>query len=102
MRVTARTASVGSPPAEEDALRESEKQSLISKLVGVAAALAATWLANQLIDQVWTRTVGHKPPKADDPGDARLAEVAAAATITGGLIALSRVLATRGTAKYLR
>ena len=83
-------------------MRESEKQSLISKLVGVGVALGAAWAAQQLINVVWTRLLGHKPPKADDPGDARFGEVAAAAAITGGLIALSRVLATRGTAKYLR
>lgn len=82
-------------------MREAEKQSLISKLVGVGAALAAAWIAQQLINTAWTRTLGHKPPKPEDPGDARFGEIAAAAAVTGALIALSRVLATRGTAKYL-
>lgn len=83
-------------------MREAEKQSLISKLVGIGGALAAAWLAQQLINVVWTKALGHKPPKPEDPGDARFAEIAAAATVTGALIALSRVLATRGTAKFLR
>jgi hypothetical protein len=83
-------------------VREAEKQSLISKLVGIGVALAAAWAAQQLINAVWTKALGHKPPKLDDDGDARLAEVAAAATLTAGLVALARVLATRGTAKYLR
>ncbi len=83
-------------------MREAEKQSLVSKVAGVAAALAAAWLAQRVIDTVWTTSLGHKPPKADDPGDARFAEVAAAATLTAALVALARVLATRGTAKYLR
>lgn len=83
-------------------MREAEKQSLMSKFAGVAAAIAAAWLAQRIIDSVWTRSLGHKPPKADDPGDARFAEVAAAATLTAALVALARVLATRGTAKYLR
>lgn len=83
-------------------MREAEKQSMISKLVGVGGALAAAWLAQQLINTVWTKALGHKPPKPEDPGDARFGEIAAAAAITGAVIALSRVLATRGTAKFLR
>ena len=43
---------------------------------------------------------GHKPPKADDQGDAGLAEVVVAAAITGALVAMARVLATRGTARF--
>jgi H+/gluconate symporter-like permease len=77
------------------------KQSLAAKVMGVVTALAAAWLAQRIIDLVWTRTLGHKPPKPEDETDARLAEVAAAATITGAAVALSRVLATRGTAKFL-
>jgi hypothetical protein len=83
-------------------VREAEKQSLISKVAGVVVALVAAWAAQQIINSVWTRTVGHKPPKPEDPGDARFAEVAAAATLTAAIVALARVLATRGTAKYLR
>ena len=83
-------------------MREAEKQSLISKAVGLGGALAAAWVAQQLINAVWTKALGHKPPKPEDPGDARFGEVAAAAAVSGALIALSRVLATRGTAKYLR
>lgn len=83
-------------------MREAEKQSLVSKVAGVVAALAAAWLVQRVIDSAWTRSLGHKPPKPEDPGDARFAEVALAATVTGALVALSRVLATRGTAKYLR
>lgn len=83
-------------------MREAEKQSLISKVVGVGVALAAAWVAQQLINQTWQRALGHRPPKPEDPGDARFGEVAAAAAITGAVIALSRVLATRGTAKFLR
>lgn len=78
-----------------------KKESLAAKLTGVVAALAAAWLAQRLIDAVWTRALGHKPPKPEDESDARFAEIAAAAAITGAGIALSRVLATRGAAKLL-
>ena len=42
------------------------------------------------------------PPKAEDQGDAGLTEVAIAAAITGAIAALTRVLATRGTARFLK
>lgn len=78
-----------------------EKQSMIAKLVGLATALVAAWAAQQLISGAWKMALGHTPPKPEDEGDVRFAEVAAAAAITGALVALSRVLATRGTAKFL-
>ena len=46
--------------------------------------------------------LGHRPPKPEDEGDARFAEIAIAATVTGAIIALARVLATRGAAKLVR
>ncbi len=78
-----------------------KKESLAAKLTGAVAALAAAWLARRLIDVVWTRTLGHEPPKPEDGADARFAEIAVATTVTGAAIALSRVLATRGAAKLL-
>jgi len=78
-----------------------KKESVAAKVVGVVAALAASWLAQRLIDLVWRRVLGHKPPKPEDESDARLAEIAAAATLTGAAIALSRVLATRGAARVM-
>ena len=79
-----------------------DKESVIAKVVGVVGALGAAWLAQQLIDQLWRRVLGHKPPRPEDEGDARFGEVLAAATVTGALVALTRVVATRGMAKVLR
>jgi hypothetical protein len=78
-----------------------EKQSRVAQAVGLGVALGAAWLAQQLINQAWKAALGHKPPKPEDEGDVRFAEVAAAAVITGAVVALARVLATRGAAKYL-
>lgn len=83
-------------------MRQSEKESLVAKVAGLAIALGAAWVANQVIDRSWKAALGHKPPKAEDPGDARLGEVLAAAAITGAIVALSRVLATRGTARLIK
>jgi hypothetical protein len=78
-----------------------EKQSRIAQAVGLGVALGAAWLAQQLVNQAWKAALGHRPPKPEDEGDARFGEIAAAAVITGAVVALARVLATRGTAKYL-
>lgn len=79
---------------------EDSKQSMMAKLAGLGIALVAGWVVQQLISAAWQRSVGHKPPKPEDAGDARVGEIALAAAITGAVVALSRVLATRGAAKY--
>jgi hypothetical protein len=79
-----------------------EKETLIAKAVGIVAALVAAWVAQQLINQVWTRTLGHRPPKPEDEGDVRFREIAFAAAVTGAAISLARVLGTRGAAKLVR
>ena len=82
-------------------MADDQKQSMIAKLVGLGVALAAAWAAQQVISGVWRVALGHKPPKPEDEGDARFAEIAVVAAVTGAFVALSRVLATRGTAKFL-
>lgn len=78
-----------------------EKQSLLPKLAGLIAALVAAWAAQAVLSAVWKAASGHKPPKPEDPGAARLAEVVTAAALTGALVALARVLVGRGTARWL-
>lgn len=76
------------------------KQSMMAKLAGLGIALVAAWAAQRLISAVWQRSAGHKLPKPEDAGDARIGEVALAAAISGAVVAIARVLATRGAAKY--
>jgi hypothetical protein len=76
------------------------QQSGIAKVVGVGVALLAAFVAQKAIEKVWLAAAGHKPPKADDADESGLAEVAAAAAVTGAVVALARVLATRGAARY--
>ena len=68
-------------------------------LVGAVIAAGAAWVANKALDQVWVASSGHKPPRADDEGDAALTEILVAAAVTGAVIAVVRVLATRGAAR---
>ena len=73
---------------------------LIAKAAGLGIALVAAWLAQQVLSAGWKRAVGHAPPKPEDSGEARLGEIALAAALTGAVVALARVLATRGAARY--
>jgi hypothetical protein len=77
-------------------------QSTVSKVVGLLVAGGAAWAAQKIVSTAWRAATGHVPPKAEDDGGAGLAEVAIAAAITGAIAALTRVLATRGTAKIIR
>mgnify|MGYP001317720338 CR=1 FL=1 len=79
-----------------------QTESRIAKLVGLAAAAGAAWIAGKVIDQMWRRTTGRTPPKPDDDADdIRFLEVAAAALISGAVVGLFRALATRGARKLL-
>lgn len=73
---------------------------VLAKIVGLAVAAAAAWAANQAINQSWQAARGHKPPKAEDPGDSQLAEILVAAALSGAAVAVARALATRGTARF--
>lgn len=71
---------------------------ILVRLARVGAGLAAGWLVHKLIDAVWQRAVGHASPAADDD-ESPLLEVAVATGVTGALVALTRLLTARGTAK---
>lgn len=81
---------------------DTSTQSTLSKLISTAIALAAALAAQKLVSGAWKALSGHQPPKADDTGDAGLAEVAAAAVIIGAVVALVRVLAIRAAVRALR
>jgi hypothetical protein len=76
-------------------------QSTVAKVVGLLVAGGTAWAARKAVSTAWRAATGHEPPAADDDGDAGLSEVIVAAAITGALAALARVLATRGTARFL-
>jgi hypothetical protein len=79
---------------------DKQSQSIVAKLVGAGVALAAAVVVQKVLAQAWKVKTGHEPPAADDQGDAGLSEIVAAAALTGALVAISRVLATRGTARF--
>lgn len=86
---------------QEDAVGDKD-QSMVAKMVGLGVTLAAAWVVQKAIDTAWEKSRGHKPPAADSmDDDIKFSEVAAAAVISGALVALSRVVATRGTARLV-
>ena len=80
---------------------DASTQSTVSKIVGLLVAAGAALVAQKLVSAAWRASTGHVPPKAEDDGESGLSEVAIAAALTGAIAALTRVLATRGTAKFL-
>ncbi|HEY5554647.1 MAG TPA: DUF4235 domain-containing protein [Cellulomonas sp.] len=81
-------------------MADQQTPSIVAKIAGAVVAIAAAWAVQKAVSASWQAASGHKPPKADDQGDAGLTEVVAAAAITGALVALSRVLTMRGTARF--
>jgi H+/gluconate symporter-like permease len=79
-----------------------DKETLIARGAGLAVALGAAWIAQQVVGAGWKAILGHKPPKPEDEGDARFGEIAVAALITGAVVGLARVLATRGAARFIK
>ncbi|HWS58424.1 MAG TPA: DUF4235 domain-containing protein [Actinotalea sp.] len=77
-----------------------DKQEMTGRVVTAVVVLAAAWAAERVIRAAWTARFGHRPPSVDDT-DSPLAEVAAAAALTGAVIALARLVAMRGTTRYL-
>ena len=77
-----------------------QSRSTLAKLTGGIVAIAAAWAAQKVVASAWTAVSGHRPPRPEDGEDAALVEIAAAAAITGALVALARVLASRGTTRF--
>ncbi len=81
-------------------MADEQTQSTLAKVTGLIVAGAVAWAAQKAVGAAWKAAAGHQPPKPEDDSDSRLGEVVAAAAITGAVVALSRVLATRGTARF--
>ncbi len=72
---------------------------VLAKVVGAVGAIAAGWIATQIVNQTWKAARGHKPPRAEDPGDSALTEIILAAAFTGAVVGVARAFAARGAAR---
>jgi hypothetical protein len=73
-----------------------EKSPAVLRVAGIGAGLLGAWLVRKVLDAAWRSASGHPAPDPDDR-DAPLAEVIVATALTGALVALVRLLTTRGT-----
>ncbi|OJV81047.1 MAG: hypothetical protein BGO37_16260 [Cellulomonas sp. 73-92] len=73
-----------------------EKSPTVLRVAGIGAGLLGAWLVHKVLDAAWRSASGHPTPDPADR-DAPLAEVIVATALTGALVALMRLLATRGT-----
>ena len=72
-----------------------------NKMVAVAAAFAAAWIARKALTFGWTKITGKEPPSEQDP-DAGWAEALGWAVVIGVGIQAARMVATRAVAQKLR
>ena len=77
---------------------EERTTTIIQRLAGVGAGVVGGWLVHRLVDVAWRRALGHPTPTVDDD-ECPLVEIVLAAAISGALVALIRLLTTRGTAR---
>jgi hypothetical protein len=79
---------------------DESSRSTLTRIAGGIVAIAAAFAMQKAVTSVWKAASGHRPPKPEDGDDAGLAEIAAAAAITGALVALARALAARGAERF--
>jgi len=80
---------------------DDQNQARLTKLAGAAAALVAGAVVQKVVQASWQAAKGHQPPSTDDPESGiGLGEVLAAAAITGALVGVARVLATRSAVRF--
>ncbi len=70
------------------------------KLVGTGAAIGAGIAARKVLTTTWTVSTGKQPPANPVDPDVELWEAVAWAAVSGALIGLVRMLATRNSAKW--
>lgn len=73
----------------------------MEKVVTAVATIAAGLVANKVLGVAWKGITGHEPPMDEKDGDLPVAEVVIFAAVSGALVALARVYANRGAAKWL-
>ncbi|MCL2467266.1 MAG: DUF4235 domain-containing protein [Micrococcales bacterium] len=77
-------------------MADTQSDTRVVKVAGALAAVGAAAIAQKLISAAWKAARGRKPPTVDDVDEgAGMVEVVVAAAVTGALVAVVRVLATR-------
>ena len=72
------------------------------KVLGTGAAVMAAALAERGVGMVWHLATGREPPIAPEDPDTNWTEAVAWALLSGAVIGLARLAATRQAAAYYR
>ena len=70
------------------------------KVLGTGAAIGAAAVARKLVTSGWTATTGKEPPANPEDPDVSWPEAVGWAVVSGALIGVARLLATRKAAAY--
>jgi hypothetical protein len=70
---------------------------ILIKLLGTGVSLLAGFAGTKLVDAMWEKSTGSKPPKGDDDVPTTLREALTFALISASVSAIIQVLANRGT-----
>jgi hypothetical protein len=75
---------------------------ILIKLLGTGVSLLAAFLGTKLVDTVWEKSTGNKPPKDhDDDVPTTLRSALTFALISASVGAIIQVLANRGTQRAI-
>ncbi len=76
--------------------------SMVWKVLGTGSAVLAASLAQKGLDSAWRAATGDDPPTIPEDPDTHWGEAVAWAVLSGALIGVARLLATRRAAAYYR
>lgn len=83
-------------------MEEQSEHSMVAKIAGAAVTILAAMVARQVVNQAWKALVGRPAPQPDNAADeSPTGELVAAAAAMGAVVGVARVLATRGTTRYV-
>ena len=72
------------------------------KIMGGIAAVVATLVADQALDAGWRAVTGAQPPTIPEDPDSSWREAIAWAALSGAVIGLARLVATRKAAQFYK
>lgn len=72
---------------------------ILLKLIGTGVSLGAGFVASKLVDTVWEKSTGHKPPKDGADLENSLRSALTFALVSSAVAAVIQVLANRTTQK---
>lgn len=72
---------------------------MLWKVLGTGGAVAAAFTTQKAMNLVWHAAMGHEPPQTPESPESDWVEAVAWAAVSGALIGLARMVATRQAAR---